>query len=167
MVSLPESRRLSATPITMPLTGFAHLRTEKIRAKIRRKKWTGRSVIPRPCSAMVLPWPSGRVDNEARIQPGRAESDLRAQGKVAPARPWRRIGVLWGWRASCTGKRKIIGRLPLPGPQLYIRAYRLWAPLLPRPALAARSFSVSATGKGGTGCHLEQPRLPPSAKTRV
>ena len=44
---------------------------------------------------------------------------------------------------SCTGKRTIIGRLPLPVPQLYIRAYRLRAPILPRPALAARSFSVS------------------------
>jgi hypothetical protein len=37
--SLPESRRLSATPPTaMPLTGFAHSRAEKIRTKKTKRK---------------------------------------------------------------------------------------------------------------------------------
>ena len=54
-VSLPDFRKLSGPhPIAKPLTGFAHLRTEKIRAKNRRKKWIGRPTIPRLCSAMAL-----------------------------------------------------------------------------------------------------------------
>jgi hypothetical protein len=86
-VSLPDFRKLSDPhPTAMPLTGFAHRRTEKIRAKNRCKKWTSWQAIPRPCSAMALPWPSGRVDNEARIQPGRTPAVAqRYTSAVQPA----------------------------------------------------------------------------------
>ena len=80
-VSLPEPRKLSDPhSIAKPLTGFAHLRTEKKNEKIEgkewRKRWTDWPAIPRSCSAMALPWPTGTVGRKAGIQPRRAESSL-------------------------------------------------------------------------------------------
>jgi hypothetical protein len=124
------------------------------------QRWASWSAIPRPCSAMALPWPSGKVGNCSK-NPARTRRERPASaGQVvpAPARPWRRIGALWGDGAGFlhgeedNHRTAALARPAALHPCLPPAGTHSATPCLGRQVLLRRG-----SGEGGTGCHLEQP----------